>query len=730
MPKISQYPRITALTGTELVPMDSGTSPNYTTVTATTNTLAAAIASGVGVFNTSHAGVVPASPGGTSTVLRADGTWTATFTGTWTFPTLNSTTVSATTGNITTVVSTTVGATTGNITTVNATTVNTGTVAATSQVTIGASNVPAYNATANIVGYYGQTAAEIAASVTPVNFVYAPGDLRRYGCDITGATDNTTQINNAILAATATAGTGYIYHPGGTIAHASQILIPVGGNLTVLGFSRAASIFKFTGSPSGSPAYTRSAWRYAGPNSNPFSGYANVFFRHVKFLYQNSINFAAALEINAYGLSYFEVDDCWISGGCSYGVILDGVEIASVHNSLIENTNAASNYNVWIVNGADRGFTASPPTGFSNIITIRENQISGSTTGYGLIDDGGNEHVVQGNNFNGQQQMCAFAGVTGLLLTGNSFENLQATQNQSANVRFLSASAAGNPVGPCTGIAILANGFFGNMSASGSQLSFQGTLYNISGISKATNGVVTLSSAASANPIVVGQSIYVAGVSGMTQINGQSSLVTAIGGSSGAWTATLVLNTSGFGAYSSGGQVQSMHTGFANGNNFSSVLGRGAAIDVTFLANSACSCNFDAGTGTMAHYTGVHNDNVGNLLQFPQNGGTPGNIGIANPVFGDIRAQTLFSGGAELLGAQVGSAGSLITNKVKGTATFSGTTTQAVTFGTLPSATYQVSLCQSATSTSPPWVTSKATGGFTINFSANFTGTVDWLVEQ
>jgi hypothetical protein len=88
MPKISQYPRVTALTGTELVPMDSGTSPNYTTVTATTNTLAAAIASGVGIFNTSHAGVVPASPGGTSTTLAASGTWTATFTGTWTFPKL------------------------------------------------------------------------------------------------------------------------------------------------------------------------------------------------------------------------------------------------------------------------------------------------------------------------------------------------------------------------------------------------------------------------------------------------------------------------------------------------------------------------------------------------------------------------------------------------------------------------------------------------------------------
>lgn len=176
MAKISQYPVITTLTGQELVLMDTGPSPNNRqTVTATTGTLAQSIAQsiagGIGVFTPTKSGVVPASGGGTATVLRADGTWSASFTGTWTFPTLNSTV-----GNIVTL----------NSTTVNATNLNAGalaisTIAASSQVTIGPNSVPAFDSTAGNIAYYARTAAEISASVTPVSFSYEPLDLRRYG---------------------------------------------------------------------------------------------------------------------------------------------------------------------------------------------------------------------------------------------------------------------------------------------------------------------------------------------------------------------------------------------------------------------------------------------------------------------------------------------------------------------------------------------------------------------
>jgi hypothetical protein len=78
------------------------------------------------------------------------------------------------------------------------------------------------------------------------------------------------------------------------------------------------------------------------------------------------------------------------------------------------------------------------------------------------------------------------------------------------------------------------------------------TAQTITGISQAASAVVTVSTGAS-NPFVIGQEIVFAGVVGMTQIDGLYGTVTAIGGTSGAWTVTVNINSSGFTAYSSGG---------------------------------------------------------------------------------------------------------------------------------------------------------------------------------
>lgn len=602
-------PASTPLTGNEVIPLVQGG--------ATKAALVSSIVQST-VFGPSQGGVVPASGGGTATALRADGTWTSTFTGTWTFATVNVTTAVNVTGPVSV----------------------TGVVTA-SSLLLGAGAAPAYDPATGNIGYYARTAAEISAAVTPVSYAYQPGDLRRYGCDLTGGTDNSAQITNAIAAAVAGNGVGYIYHPGGTISHASQITIPNG--LTVMGFSRLESTFQFTGSPATSPAATRSAWRYTGVA--PWSGFANVAFRHVRIVYLNSINFAAAIELSAWGWAYFELDDVWIRGGCSYGIVLDGTEIISVHNCLIENQNAVSNYNVWIVNGADRGFTQG--LGFSNVITVRECQISGGAGSFGLIDDGGNQHVVQGNNFNGHRIPMRVAGAQGIKITGNSFETQLQTGN--SNLDFDSVSASGAPVGPVTGFEITANGFFGNM-VSGSLLAFGGSLYSISGISLAASAVVTFSTVSTANPFVVGQQIYFANITGTVQLNGRSGQITAIGGASGAWTATIAINSSGFSAWVSGGQGLQMHSGgFVKGNNFGSQLGRGAAIDVTFLANSEVSASYDLGTVGMFHYTGVHNDNVGNILLPPQNGALP-TLNITGPTYGDLRFPSLFVAGISLDG--------------------------------------------------------------------------------
>jgi len=46
---------------------------------------------------------------------------------------------------------------------------------------------------------YPRTADEIAAGVTPVNYIYTPGDIRRYGASIDGVTDDTAAWSAALL---------------------------------------------------------------------------------------------------------------------------------------------------------------------------------------------------------------------------------------------------------------------------------------------------------------------------------------------------------------------------------------------------------------------------------------------------------------------------------------------------------------------------------------------------
>jgi len=70
---------------------------------------------------------------------------------------------------------------------------------------------------------YPRTTAEIAASVTPTNYAYEPGNVLRYGADPAGSTDSTAAFTSAGL-------TGYlIYAPRGTYKVSSGITITGGG---------------------------------------------------------------------------------------------------------------------------------------------------------------------------------------------------------------------------------------------------------------------------------------------------------------------------------------------------------------------------------------------------------------------------------------------------------------------------------------------------------------------
>ncbi len=81
--------------------------------------------------------------------------------------------------------------------------------------------------TTPVIASYARTAAEIAAGVTPVNYAYAPGDLRRYGGDPTGVADSSAAFLSAIK-------TGFAFIPAACSFYISTSQA-VTGQVTIIG---------------------------------------------------------------------------------------------------------------------------------------------------------------------------------------------------------------------------------------------------------------------------------------------------------------------------------------------------------------------------------------------------------------------------------------------------------------------------------------------------------------
>ena len=89
---------------------------------------------------------------------------------------------------------------------------------------------------------YPQTAAESTAGVTPSNYVYPPGDVRRYGAALDDATDDLTAVQNAI---DATAGTGdVVFVPEGSMRISAAMRMRSDSAITGAGMDR--TVIKLT----------------------------------------------------------------------------------------------------------------------------------------------------------------------------------------------------------------------------------------------------------------------------------------------------------------------------------------------------------------------------------------------------------------------------------------------------------------------------------------------------
>jgi hypothetical protein len=106
------------------------------------------------------------------------------------------------------------------------------------------------------------------------------------------------------------------------------------------------------------------------------------------------------------GSSQGTIDNVRI-GRFKYALILDQANIQNVQNCYFLSALTA---NVWLTNGPD--YRAGASTGFTNRISIENCQFNGPTTmPWNIIDDGGQNHIISGNNINAGAKSVRFSSV-------------------------------------------------------------------------------------------------------------------------------------------------------------------------------------------------------------------------------------------------------------------------------------------------------------------------------
>lgn len=483
---------------------------------------------------------------------------------------------------------------------------------------VGPNLLPVLNADGNIV-YYARTAAEIAAGVTPTDFGYAPGNVLRYGADPTGMADSTVAFNNATFAnySTITAPTAYktvyvpagqykltdtVYVPPGTIIHgdgmSSYLDCSAGGtsfgsgthNVFQMGWFLVGGVAtKGTGVLTGGyPPEIYGFFMNGGPGSayNIYINYPGVLAHDMWLGAPGGGVYLAGgyiydLEIDAGGQAvtvgpginqtvsncrfYFQnvnvnfdtstgdISDC-VFNGCTFEYPkINGIQLGSgtvnvrgikfvgcdfIHNPGSGVTNFSDFVSVGLANAQIEFYSCT----FHNW-----GKFGSLAPSYAaLVQASGAIVDFKGCIFDGSPSNVAYTAST----------NASVLQLNQGSVRMTDCVIRNLPATFGQGINLGGGGNVNTLHIDG--LIYSGTpqgTFAISAISQAAAAVVTSSSALTVNPFQVGAQLAFTGVGGMTQINGAVGLITAIGGSAGAWTATVAINSSGFGAFTSGGSV-------------------------------------------------------------------------------------------------------------------------------------------------------------------------------
>lgn len=402
-----------------------------------------------------------------------------------------------------------------------------------------------------------RTAGEIAAGVTPVDTSYLPGDLRRYGGKGDGGTtDNTTALQNA-LSANAGFATVYVPNMGAYFKVTARVTAPANTHIRL----EEGAELKWTATTATGTVFlgiaTRPGIEVTGDNfliegKGKITGPATVAAGSgagnggVSAYVVNEVGLFRMGTSAANRGTGFKVSDVEISLWGSYGVLTQYVQDIQLLGNSIH----------------DVGYTGVTHLSAQNSKEYY-NKVYGIAPGtagnaYGLSHN----HDSTGYN----TDPLVNATVTAITQAASAVVTIStvSVSNPYAvgmNITFFGISG----MTQINGLSAVVSAIGGSSGAWTVTVPINSTGFSpflasavISGITTATNAVVTLSTVSTANPYVAGQAVTFAGVNGMTQINGVIALILSTGGVSGAWTLTMQLDTSsGFSAYTSAGTTNS-----------------------------------------------------------------------------------------------------------------------------------------------------------------------------
>jgi hypothetical protein len=301
-------------------------------------------------------------------------------------------------------------------------------------------------ATSGAIGavLYPRTAAEITAGVTPTDYGYPAGDIRRYGAKIDGTTNDTTSVQSAV-------NSGHkVFHPGGTCI-VEHVVLATG---TVIHGCGAAAVFKLKSGAS-SPQIL-----------DTVSSKSSITLVDIGF---DCNNVTSGIAVNLFAAVNVKIARCRFTS--KYGVYLLG---AYKNVQIHENTFDANNYGVITENSSTGqdvslvgntfvdctadGIEINCPTGSAKNWIIQGNIFdnigsNGATSGFGIGASGGTSYidgvVISGNTFHAcdHQGIHIEDGCRNVSIIGNTIKDTGngGTQSYICGI-YIAATSAGREI--------------------------------------------------------------------------------------------------------------------------------------------------------------------------------------------------------------------------------------------------------------------------------------------